>query len=121
VLLCGGSHVIRVSPNIKPPQSSTEISGNQGTNGTRKARLRSGCLRRRKITPSETRTKANNVPMLARSAASPMSTRPAGIPTAKQAIHVDQYGVLNLGCTAENSFGSKPSRDMAYQMRACPY
>ena len=59
--------------------------------------------------------------MLARSAASPISTRPAGMPTAKQAIQVDQCGVLYFGCTAENSFGSRPSRDMAYQMRAWPY
>src|ERR1700739_5178001 len=106
---------------MRPPHSATEIRGNQGTNGTRNARLRSGCLRRRKITPSETRTNANRVPMLARSAASPMSTSPAEIPTAKHAIHVDQYGVLYFGCTAENNFGSNPSRDIAYQIRACPY
>src|SRR6202795_5007579 len=115
------SQVITVSPVISPPHNRTEINGNHGTNGTRKARGRSGCLRRRKMTPSDTKTNANRVPMLERSAASPMSTSPAGIPTAKQAIQVDQYGVLNLGCTAENNFGSKPSRDMAYQIRACPY
>src|ERR1700676_316978 len=112
---------MRVSPNISPPHRMTEMSGNHGTKGTRNARLRSGCLRRRKMTPSETSTKANNVPMLARSAASPISTSPAGIPTAKQAIQVDQCGVLYFGCTAENNFGSKPSRDMAYQIRACPH
>src|ERR1035437_7663385 len=111
------SQVISVSPNISPPHRITDISGNHGTNGTRKARLRSGCLRRRKMTPSETKTKANSVPIFARSAASPISTSPAGMPTAKQAIHVDQYGVLYFGCTLENSFGNKPSRDMAYQMR----
>src|SRR4029077_14482734 len=99
----------------------TEIIGNHGTNGTRNERLRSGCLRRRKMTPSETSTKAKSVPILARSAASPISTSPAGIPTAKQAIHVDQCGVLYFGGTAQNNFGNKPSRDMAYQMRACPY
>src|SRR5208283_2146833 len=103
------------------PHRITEISGNHGTKGTRNARLRSGCLRRRKITPRETSTKANKVPMLARSAASAISTNPAGMPTAKQAIHVDQCGVLYFGCTAENNFGSRPSRDIAYQMRACPY
>src|ERR1700684_811277 len=106
---------------MSPPQKKIEISGNHGTNGTRNARLRSGGLRRRRITPIETSTKANSVPMLARSAASPMSTRPAGIPTAKQAIQVDQCGVLYFGCTAENSLGNNPSRDMAYQIRACPY
>src|ERR1035437_3856034 len=111
------SQVISVSPNISPPHRITDISGNHGTKGTRNARLRSGCLRRRNMTPSETSTKANSVPMLARSAASPISTSPAGMPTAKQAIQVDQYGVLNFGCTAENNFGNRPSRDMAYQMR----
>src|ERR1700730_13588553 len=115
------NQVMTVNPVISPPHNKTEIRGNQGTKGTRKARARSGCRRRRKITPSETSAKANSVPMLERSAASPMSTSPAGVPTAKQAIHVDQCGVLYLGCTAENSLGSSPSRDIAYQMRACPY
>src|ERR1700722_6982100 len=113
--------VITVNPVINPPHSTTEIRGNHGTKGTRNARGRSGWWRRRKITPSETSTNANRVPMFERSAASPMSTNPAGIPTAKQAIQVDQYGVLNLGWTAEKSLGSRPSRDMAYHMRACPY
>src|SRR3984893_10551856 len=115
------SQVMSVSPNISPPHRMTEITGNHGTNGTRNERLRSGCLRRRKMTPSETSTNANNVPILERSAASPISTKPAGMPTAKQAIQVDQYGVLNFGCTAEKSLGKRPSRDMAYQIRACPY
>src|SRR6266436_6256222 len=115
------SQVITVSPVISPPHNTTEIIGNQGTKGTRKARGRSGCRRRKKMTPIDTRTKANRVPMLERSAASPISTSPAGIPTAKQAIQVDQCGVLYLGWTAENSFGKRPSRDMAYQIRAWPY
>src|SRR5581483_2852258 len=113
--------VITVRPIINPTQKTIEISGNHETKGTRKVRGRSGGLRRKKITPSDTRTNANNVPIFDRSAASPISTNPAGMPTAKQAIHVDQYGVLNFGCTAEKSLGNKPSRDIAYQMRACPY
>src|SRR6476659_2693454 len=110
--------VITVSPVIRPTQRTTEISGNHGTKGTRKARGRSGCLRRKKITPSDTNANAKSVPIFDRSAASPMSTSPAGIPTAKQAIQVDQCGVLNLGWTAEKSFGSRPSRDIADQIRA---
>src|SRR5260370_40621092 len=109
------SHVMRERPSISPPHRTTEISGNHGIKGTRKARLRSGCLRRRKITPSETSTKANRVPILARSAASPISTRPAGIPTAKQAIQGEQCGGLYFGGTAENNFGSMPSRDKGDQ------
>src|SRR6266704_6048732 len=115
------TQVITVRPVISPPQRTTEIRGNQGTKGTRNARGRSGCLRLRKITPSETSTNANNVPIFDRSAASPISTSPAGIQTAKHAIHVDQCGVLNLGWTAEKSLGRSPSRDMAYQIRAWPY
>src|SRR5205814_6774331 len=103
------NQVITVSPVIRPPHNSTETRGNQGTNGTRKARARLGCLRRRKMTPNETSTNANRVPILERSAASPISTSPAGIPTAKHAIQVDQGGVLNLGCTAEKSLGNRPS------------
>src|SRR5579862_6683128 len=98
-----------------------EARGNQGTSGTRKVRRRSGCLCLKTITPNETRTNAKSVPMLERSAASPISTNPAGMPTAKQAIQVDQYGVWNFGCTAEKSLGKRPSRDMAYQIRAWPY
>src|SRR5215472_5836473 len=73
------------------------------------------------MTPRETRTKAKSVPMFDRSAASLMAKMPEGMPTAKPAIQVDQCGVLKRGCTAENSLGNKPSRDMAYQMRAWPY
>ena len=50
-----------------------------------------------------------------------MAKMPAGMPTANPAIHVDQWGVLNLGARAENTFGNSPSRDIAYQIRACPY
>src|ERR1700751_5005544 len=91
------NQVMPVNPVMSPPHRTIEINGNHGTKGTRKARFRSGCLRRRKITPKETSTKANKVPILERSAASPISTNPAGIPTAKHAIQVDQCGVLNLG------------------------
>jgi len=71
---------------MRPPQRMMEMMGNQGTQGTLKPRGRSGWLRRRKITPKETRTKAKSVPMLERSAASPISTRPEGRPTARPAI-----------------------------------
>src|SRR5579871_1622811 len=115
------THVITVRPVIRPPQRMIEIKGNHGTSGTLKTRGRSGCVLRKMITPSDTKTKANNVPMLERSAASLMAKIPDGMPTASPAIQVDQCGVLNLGCTAEKNFGNSPSRDIAYQMRACPY
>src|SRR5580692_1059366 len=114
-------HVITVNPVINPPHRRIEISGNQGTNGTRNPRRRWGSLRRKMMTPRETKTKANSVPMLERSAASLIAKMPEGIPTAKPAIQVDQCGVLKRGCTLENNFGKRQSRDMAYQMRAWPY
>src|ERR1700732_3837672 len=73
------------------------------------------------ITPSETRTKAKSVPIFERSAASLMAKIPAGTPTAKPAIQVDQCGVLNLGWIFEKNRGKSPSRDMAYQILAWPY
>src|SRR5579885_2824143 len=59
--------------------------------------------------------------MFDRSAASLIAKIPDGMPTTNPAIQVDRCGVLNLGWTAENSFGNSRSRDMAYQIRACPY
>src|SRR5712671_7348756 len=110
-----------VRPVIKPPQRMIEISGNHGTIGTRNTRLRSGWVRRRIITPSETRAKAKRVPMFERSAASLMAKIPAGMPTAKPAIQVDQCGVLNRGWIFEKNRGKSPSRDIAYQILAWPY
>ena len=108
-----------MSPVIRPPQSTIEINGNHGTNGTRKARGRSGCRRRSRITPSDTNVKANSVPMFEIGCVPDVhhSRRNAHGEARNQ---VDQCGVLKRGWTAGN-FGSKPSRDIAYQMRACPY
>src|SRR6516165_12280368 len=113
--------VITVNPVISPPHKTTEMSGNQGTKGTRKALGRCGCFRRSRITPSDTNTNANRDPMFDKSAASLTAKIPAGSPTAKPAIHVEMCGVLYRECTFENILGNKPSRDIAYQMRACPY
>src|SRR5579884_1495268 len=115
------NQVMTSRPDISPTQSTTEMMGNNGTKGTLNARLRSGWFLRRNITPSETRTKANKVPMFERSAAWPIATNPAGKPTTKPAIHVDQCGVLNLECSVENNLGHSPSGDMANQLRVCPY
>src|SRR5579864_8064822 len=110
-----------VRPVIRPPHKMIEINGNHGTSGTLKTRLRSGWVRRRMITPNETSTKANKVPMLERSAASLIAKMPAGMPTANPAIQVDQCGVLDRGWIFEKNLGKSPSRDMAYQIRAWPY
>ena len=56
--------------------------------GTRNDRGRSGCFARSTITPSDTSTKANRVPMFESSANVSISQIPAGIPTTKPAIQV---------------------------------
>jgi hypothetical protein len=43
------------------------------------------------------------------------------MPTAKPATQVLTYGVLKRGCTREKTSGNERSRDIANQMRACPY
>ena len=50
-----------------------------------------------------------------------MSKMPAGIPTTKPATQVLTCGVWKRGCTREKMPGNSRSRDMANQMRACPY
>jgi len=48
------------------------------------------------ITPSDTSTKANKVPMFDMSAASLMAKIPDGIPTTNPAIQVETCGVWNF-------------------------
>ena len=50
--------------NISRTQATIAAIGSAGTNGIRNARCRSGRVRRRMITPAETKTKANSVPTL---------------------------------------------------------
>ena len=87
------NHVATDNPSIRPKQVTIAIIGVIGENGTRKDRGRSGCVRRKMITPTDTMTKANKVPMFARAANVSMSQSPAGMPTAKPAIHVLTCGV----------------------------
>ena len=104
------SQVMTVSPVISPAHNTMEIKGNQGTSGTRNPRRRSGCVRRRMITPSETSTKAKSVPILERSAASLIAKIPAGMPTAKPAIQVDQHQVAG-DLVQETRFGDRGNFD----------
>ena len=63
----------QVSPgrlSISQKQARAERIGSTGISGTRKARWRSGRVRRSTITPIDTSTKANSVPMLTRLASS---------------------------------------------------
>src|SRR5471030_3042806 len=90
-------HVTEGSCHIKYKHATMEMSGVSGTHGTRKGRTRSGSMRRRKITPAETSTNANSVPMLVRSTTSAMFANAANTATNTPVRMVPTYGVLYLG------------------------
>src|ERR1700722_19893438 len=98
-------------------QKNTESTGITGPNGTLNPRCRAGSLYRSTITPIDTRTNANNVPIFDISANVPTSNSPAGIATNTPATQVANAGVLNFGWTLLNAEGSSRSRDMANQTR----
>ncbi len=101
-------------------QHSTLSTGITGPNGTRNPRLRCGSLYRNTITPIDTSTNANSVPMFDISASEPTSNSPDGIATRIPATHVANAGVRKRGCTLLNASGSSLSRLIANQTRACP-
>src|SRR5579884_1133080 len=106
---------------IRTSEAIIERIGIQGTSGTRKARRRFGCVRRRMSTASETSTKAASVPILVSSATTSMGVSPATSATTTPMSRLDQYGVRSRGWMREKIPGSRPSRDMEKKMRLCPY
>jgi hypothetical protein len=72
------------------------------------------------MTPTETRMKANKVPMLVNSIASLMSTNIAGMPTKTPVRMVVTYGVRNRGCTLAAHGGRSPSRAITMKIRGWP-
>ena len=72
------------------------------------------------MTPAETRTNANRVPMLTRFASSESGTTAASTATPTPVMIVIRYGVPNRGWTFAKGTGSRPSRDIANSTRACP-
>src|SRR6185503_5955827 len=113
-------HVINGSWIIRYTQATIEMIGVQGTPGTRNGRGLPGSDRRRKITPADTSTNANKVPMFVRSTTSAMFANAANVPTNRPVRIVPTYGVRYFGCTLENAFGSSPSRDIEKKMRGWP-
>src|ERR1700679_2132673 len=89
--------VITGKPVISSTQQRTDRTGITGPNGTRNPRCRSGSLYRNTITPSETSTNANSVPMFDIAANVPTSNSPAGIATSTPATQVANAGVRNRG------------------------
>ncbi len=94
--------------------------GSTGTNGTRKARSRSGRLRRRMMTAIDTRVKAASVPMLTIS-----SSLPIGVSEATRAMTVPRVIVMRRGVPVwtlvlPSTGGSSQSRLMAKTTRVAP-
>src|SRR3982751_5187166 len=100
--------------------ATIEMIGVKGTPGTRNGRGRSGSVRLRKITPADTSTNANNVPIFVRSTTSAMFANAANVATKSPVRIVPTYGVRYFGCTFENALGSRPSRDIEKKMRGWP-
>ncbi len=58
------THVASGRLTISSSETAAAAMGTAGTHGVRNGRSRFGCVRRSTITPIETTTKANNVPIL---------------------------------------------------------
>ena len=89
--------------------------------GTRKARGRSGRVRRSTITPTLTSTNANSVPMLTRSASVVESTKPDEHRDHDAGDRGDAVRACrSVGWTLARPRGSSPSRAMAKATRVWP-
>ena len=88
---------MRGSSNIRTKQKTAAIIGTQGTHGTLNERGRLGWVFRNTITPIETKTKAERVPMLTSSATVLIGVMPAIMATVIPVIQVLRKGVLYFG------------------------
>src|SRR3954452_1403257 len=111
------SQVSTLRLSIRYRQASADRIGTTGDHGTRNLRSRSGLVRRSTGTAIETRTKANSVPMLTRSASVVSFTHAAMITTAVAYSSVIRTGVQVRGLTLAISGGSRPSRPIAKPIR----
>ena len=85
----GGSEII-IEKQIKIPKI-----GNSGTHGLRKGRGSLGCVYRRAITPAQTITKANNVPMLVICPSLEIGKNPAKMLIKNIKIKLERHGVFH--------------------------
>src|SRR4029453_10087880 len=106
--------------SIRKTQEITARIGTSGTAGVRKALGRSGWVRRSTITPIDTSTKANRVPMLTMSARVDRGTKVAMRATTTPAISEITQGVPYRGWTLDSQPGSSRSRLMANRTRLWP-
>src|SRR5438552_18399456 len=115
------TQVIKGKVDIITSVAANDAKGSHGTHGTLNRRGRLGWLFLKRITQIEANANAISAPMVTKSAASPTSITPAQTATVVPQIQTDQCGVLVFGCTNEKIPGTRPSRDIAYQIRVCPY
>ena len=114
---------IQVSPGKKTiinKQVPIPSTGTTGTKGVLNALGASGILFRNTSTPIQTRIKANKVPILVISPTTLAGTKAANKLTNTRNNVLLLAGVLNLGCTDENIFGSNPSLLMLKNTLDCP-
>src|SRR5436309_13816740 len=108
--------VITGKLDISTSVAANDANGTHGTHGTLNRRGRLGWLFLKRITQIEVTANAIRAPIVTKSAASPTSITPAHTATVVPQIQTDQCGVLVFGCTNEKIPGTRPSRDIAYQI-----
>src|SRR6476620_9681911 len=104
----------------KAHETAPSPGSKYGPSGTLNGRGRCGSLCRSTITPTQTRIKANRVPMFVKLTISSTVANAAMPPTATPVSIVVTYGVLNRGWTLANTEGSNPSRAIEKKMRGWP-
>src|SRR5438067_11309315 len=107
-------------PKIIAPLNSTPRIGTSGTSGVLNCLGASGLRTRRTQTPMQTRTNANNVPIDVMSPTMSSGTNAANAPTKPKNKKLALYGVRYFGWTSENTFGTRPSRDIEKNTRDWP-
>src|SRR6478672_8259954 len=102
--------VSRGRKTIMNKQVAMPSTGIKGTHGVLNALGASGSFFLKTITPIQTRMNANKVPILVISPTTLAGTKAAKRLTKSMNRKLLFEGVLNLGCTSENTLGNKPSR-----------
>lgn len=114
------SHVSNGREAIWRKQIEAPRIGTTGTHGVLNGLSMSGLVFLRTITLIQTIIKASNVPIETSSPRMLIGRMPAMIMAIVPVIMVLIYGVLNLGCTLENTGGKSPSFDIVKNILGCP-
>ncbi len=90
-------HVSHPSEYIIEKQTMTPATGIKGTHGVLNGRGRSGWVLRSTMTPMQTITKANSVPMEVMWPSLEIGTKPAKMLTKTMKSRLDRHGVRHVG------------------------